>query len=167
MQIITLKKWAIEGEREGSRLLHFPKSGFCLSRHFIGLNCSYYPMYVVHYKDLTIRGFLGMGGKYCEILICCYDLSLSSEESGRLAMSKRAPLPVSPLPPRGCVFLPSETVAPSVTMREAIPTAASDTAQGLLAGPQPQPCLTNNEDPSASLLPVLGPPTVGRGWVIK
>ena len=45
--------------------------------------------------------------------------------------------------------------------------AASDTAQGQIAGPPAQPCLPHNEDPSASPPAVSGPPLVGWGWAIE
>ena len=74
----TLNKGATEGGKGGSRFLHFPISVFCLSvLFFIGLNSSYYPDYMAYYEGLTIRGLEGIGEKYCQMQICCYDLSLS------------------------------------------------------------------------------------------
>lgn len=122
-----LNKWVIEGEREGFRFLYFFKFGFCLFKYFIGLNCFYYLMYVVYYKDLIIRGFLGMGGKYCEILICCYDFFFLFEEfGGGRAMSKRVFLLVFSFFLRGWVFLFSEIVVSLVIMREVISVVVLD-----------------------------------------
>lgn len=53
-------------------------------------------------------------------------------------------------PSRGWGFLLSEPLALSVIVREAVQTPASDTAWGRALDAQPQPCLIDNEEPSAS-----------------
>lgn len=80
---------------------------------------------------------------------------------------KRLPFLSLPFPFLDWVFLPSETLALPVIVTEAVRAAASDTAQGQIAGPPAQPYFTNNEDPSASPPSCLGPPLVGWEWAVK
>lgn len=120
---------------------------------------------MAHYKGLTIRGIGGIGGKYCQILMCCCALSLSLSPSQPRNLGdgyQGASCPPTPTPPKTGSFCPQKPWS-CQWLLEAVRAAASDTAQGQIAGPTAQPCLRNNEESSASPPSCLGPPWWGGG----
>lgn len=118
-------------------------------------------------QGLTIRGFGGPGGKYCQVLICCYDLSVSSEESGGwLAEDKRSSsFCLWPSLDLGLSAL--RNLGP-VSDREAEQAAASGHRPGAEHWtPSPSPASQTMRTFQLLLPAISGPPLVGWGWATQ